>query len=434
MRDTLINNFLRISSIPRVTGNEKEISDFFIEIAKKNNLEYYQDENYNVLIKKRMIVGKPSIIFHAHLDMVGVKTSDSTHDFNTDGIEVIIEGDKVTAKDTTLGADQGVGLAFMLTMIEDNSIDNVEFLFTTEEETTFNGVCSFKYDKLLSKRLINLDYHKDNCVVIGADGDFLNEYVFKSNLIECDLPCYKVIFNSNNAGNSGDAIEESKDNAIAIIGRTLKDKEVYLTSINGGTFENDIATSCEVILHTSLDINELFANVPVNIEKVNNEYSFSLEDSTNIINEINELKSGYIYENIVSSNLGMINTNNDEVKIYYIIRSSDEDKLKYISNRTFNLGYGFSAREVYSDSIWHANKSSELLKLYKEEYFKKYNEYPKEAIGHGSTECAAIVKRVPDLDVISIGANMYYFHTVNEVTYINSWEKVYDLLMGLLKR
>lgn len=119
MRETLINNFLRISKIPRESGHEEKIANFFVNVAMANNLYYFKDENNNVLIKKKGNIDAESIALQAHLDMVCVKTSDSKHNFSTDGIEVIIDGDVVTAKDTSLGADQGVGLAMMLTILED---------------------------------------------------------------------------------------------------------------------------------------------------------------------------------------------------------------------------------------------------------------------------------------------------------------------------
>ena len=133
MKDILLNNFLRISKIPRKSGNEEKIANFFIEVAKKNKLEYRRDKHNNVFIRKKGNIQSQSIALQAHLDMVCVKKNNSMHNFETDGIEVIINGDEVTAKDTTLGADQGVGLAMMLTIMEDNNLKHpdIEFILTT---------------------------------------------------------------------------------------------------------------------------------------------------------------------------------------------------------------------------------------------------------------------------------------------------------------
>lgn len=435
MRETLINNFLRISKIPRESGHEEKIADFFVNVAKENNLYYFKDENDNVLIKKKGNINSKPIALQAHLDMVCVKSEDSNHDFENDGIEVIIEGDKVTAKDTTLGADQGVGLAMMLTILEDNGLrhPNLEFLFTTEEETTFNGAVTFPYSKVESKRLINLDYAKDDVVVNGSDGDILNEYFITGKIIKTNLPSYKILIDNFPGGNSGDNIDLSRNNAITTMAQLLKGKDILLSSINGGTFENDLATYCEVIINTNLDVEKIFQDLVSKIEKVDNTYSFSEEATRNIINEILDLKCGYISNNNASANLGVIRTKDNEIKIYYIVRSIDEIELEEISNKSKSLNNGFQVNEIYRDSIWEVNKESELFNKYRDLYFSEFNEYPKEEIGHGGVECSSIRKRIDELDIISIGANMEKIHTIAETTYISSWLKTFDLLIKFIE-
>lgn len=433
--DKLINNFLRISKIPRSSGNEDKIAKFFVDIAKKNNLYYFKDEYNNVLIKKKGNINSNPLALQAHLDMVCVKLKDSNHNFETDGIEVVIDNDKVTAKDTSLGADQGVGLSMMLTILEDKTLKHpdLEFLFTTEEETTFNGVVNFPYSKIESKRLINLDNSKDDCVTIGADGDICNEYCLSGNLIENNLPSYKILISDVAGGNSGDNIELSNTNAITIMARLLNNKDVFIKSINGGVSENDIATFCEVIINTDINVHEIFDGTVSKIEHIDNNQTFSREDTQNIINEILDLKCGYITDKVSSANLGLITTNKDEVKIYYIFRSIDEKEILKINNYTKTLKNNFIVNEQYNDSIWKVNYESNLLKKYKDIYFQLYSTYPKENIGHGSSECSAIKKRIDGLDIISIGANLEKYHTTEEITYISSWIKIYTLLLKLLE-
>ena len=435
MKETLINNFLRISRIPRESGHEEKIADFFVNVAKENNLYYFKDENNNVLIKKKGNINSKPIALQAHLDMVCVKSRDSNHDFGKDGIEVIIDGDKVTAKDTTLGADQGVGLTMMLTIMEDNNLKHpdLDFLFTVEEETTFKGAVTFPYSKVESKRLINLDYAKDDVVVNGSDGDILNEYSIKGKIIENNLPSYKILIDNFPGGNSGENIELSRNNAITTMAQLLKEKDILLSRINGGTFENDLATYCEVIIHTNLDVEKIFKNLDSKIEKVDSRYSFSEEDTRNIINEILELKCGYISSNNASGNLGIIKTKDNEVKIYYIVRSIDEIELDGISSKSKALNNHFQVNEIYRDSVWKVNKESELFNKYKNLYFREFNEYPKEEIGHGGTECSSIKKRIADLDIISIGANMVKIHSIDETTYISSWLKTFNFLIKFLE-
>ena len=435
MKDILLNNFLRISKIPRKSGNEEKIANFFIDVAKKNKLEYRRDKHNNVFIRKKGNIQSQSIALQAHLDMVCVKKNNSMHNFETDGIEVIINGDEVTAKDTTLGADQGVGLAMMLTIMEDNNLKHpdIEFILTTEEETTFNGADNFSYEIIKSKRLINLDNDKDDTVVIGSDGDILEEFSYVGVLESNNLPCYKVMLKNLPGGNSGNKPNESKNNAIITMVELLNTKNIYLHSINGGTYENDIATSCEVIISTNDDLSFLNTHEKITVEKTESNECFTKDDTKKIFAQIESLESGIINEYSSSANLGVIKTIDNKVTIDYIIRSSNQDKLNEFTNKIEKLKYGFNCKRIYQDNIWSINTNSILLKAYKELYRKIYNEYPKENICHGGTECSTIKNNLPNLDIISIGANMESIHTTDEVTYISSWHKVYNLLIKLFE-
>ena len=434
MKETLIKNFLRISKIPRMSGKEKKISDFFVQVAKDNNLYYFQDKDYNVLIKKKGNIEGDPIAFQAHLDMVCVKRENSNHDFNNDGIDVIIEGDLVKARDTSLGADQGVGLALMLTLIEDNTIKHpdLEFLFTVAEETTFKGAINFPYDKVSSKKMVNLDNSKDNEIVVGSAGDIANEYTYEGKLSEKVLDSYKLTINGLPGGNSGENIELSKNNAIITLIKELADKNIYLKSINGGTFENDMATYCEVVLQTDIDLYKELENSNIKIEKINNNLSFSEEDTRNIINEILALKSGYITKTL-SGNLGIIKTIDNKVIITYLFRSESENELQEFSNDVKELNYNFDIKHLYSDPIWKLNEDSAMLKKYREVYYDLFKEKPLEIIMQAGLEVASIEKRLEGLDIISIGANMKNIHTVDEITYISSWKKVYNILVNFIK-
>lgn len=435
MKGTLLKNFLTISSIPRKSGYEEKIANFFCDIARKNNLYFYKDNSNNVLIKKKGNIEGEPIAFQAHLDMVCVKTEESNHNFDEEGIEVLINGDRVTAKDTSLGADQGVGLSMMLALIEDKKLKHpdLEFLFTTEEETTFNGVVNFPYAKVESKRMINLDNSKDDSVFIGAEGDICNEYRFKSSKINSNLSSYKIKISGFPGGNSGDNVNLSKNNAIATIAKLLNEKNLLPAEINGGTFENDIATSCEVIINTDEDVYSIFKNLDANIEKIVNTECFNEKDTQHILNEIIQLESGFILENEATANLGTIETIDNEVIINYVFRSMNEESLQQIYNKTINLNNQFMVKEIYRDPIWKVNENSKMLETYRQLYFNEYGEYPINEINRGSIECASIKKRIEGLDIISIGSNIEYLHTTEEVTYISSWCKIYNLLIKLLE-
>lgn len=436
IKNVLLNNFLRVAKIPRESGHEEKIVDFFCNVAKNKNLYCFKDKYNNVLIKKKGNITGDVIALQAHLDMVCVKRENSKHNFLNEGIEVVVDGDKVSAKNTTLGADQGVGLAMMLTIMEDDSLNHpdLEFMFTSEEETTFDGAVNFPYEKIESKRIINLDNCDDDTIFIGADGDVCNKYVFEGILEKIDLPSYKIVLEGFPGGNSGVDIELAKNNAISKMAQILDGKDVFIGSINGGTFENDLATSCEVVINTNIDVDKLFEGYDVKIEKILNDKTFSREGTDKIIKEILDLPCGYVLDHLGSANLGVIETKDNMVKIYYVFRSMDEDVLDKINDMSRNLNNGFVVNEVYTDPIWKVDDASELLFKYRDLYYKECGEYPKNVIWHGAIECASLKKRISGVDIISVGAKIRKHHTVEEVTYISSWIKVYKLLIKFLEK
>ena len=344
----IINRFLelfyKISQIPRESSKEKKFADFLEIFAKENNLEYYRDKSNNVLIKKHgNKENNEPVILQAHIDMVCVKKENSKHNFDMDPIEIIKNGDVISARDTSLGADQGIGLAIMLLILESSKMKHpdLECLFTTEEETTFNGAVSFDYSKLRGKRLINLDHCKDNSIVIGCDADICNKYIFERKQIENSIPSYRIKISNVKGGNSGIEIERSNKSAIIIMAKIIqklqKEDDVLICDISGGKSEGDIATSCECIIKTRIKNIEnkiekslLEDNIQIHVDKTQNELSFSIEDSKKIINEIINLKQGLVVakNNIITSgNIGMIETVKDKVIITGILRSIEEKEL-----------------------------------------------------------------------------------------------------------
>ena len=452
MKDLLINNFCRVSAIPRQSGNEEKIANFFVDVANKNNLYYYKDQNNNVLIKKKGCINCEPIALQAHLDMVCIKEISSKHNFQKDGIEVIINEDEVTARDTSLGADQGVGLSMILSILEDNSLKhpNLEIILTSEEETTFNGAVSFDYSKLNGKRLINLDHCKDNSIVIGCDADICNKYIFEGKLITSSIPSYKIKISNVKGGNSGIEIDErSNKSAIILMAKILQKlqivDDVLIYEISGGKSEGDIATSCECIIKTKIKdienkVKENFQedNIQIQVNKTLMDLSFSVEDSKKIINEIINLKQGLVEtkDNIITSgNIGIIETKKNKVIITGILRSIEEKELQKQNRENYSISKknDFVVEEIYQDSAWIPNINSKLKEDYKNIYYKVNGDYPDFEITHGGLECSCISKRMKGLDIISIGSIIEDFHTVNEKMYISSCEKTITTLLAYLE-
>ena len=444
--------FYKISEIPRESGKEEKFADFLEMFAKDNNLQYDRDENNNVLIKKSgNKENNQPLILQAHMDMVCIKKENSNHNFEIDPIEVIRTGDILSAKDTSLGADQGVGLAVMLLILESKSLrhPDLECLFTTEEETTFNGVANFDYSKLNGKKLINLDHCKDHSIIIGCDADICNQYILEGKLIESNLPCYKIKISNVKGGNSGLEMERSKKSAIMKVAQIIQNlqsqEDVLICEILGGKSEGSIATSCECILKTKMkDIeskiikNFLEDEIHIQIDKVQNDLSFSLEDSKKIINEILNLKQGVITnkdDKITSGNVGKIETIKNKVRIRAILRSLEEKELQKQNSESFfrSRENNFSVEQIYQDSAWLPNLNSELKRDYENIYYQVNGQYPDLGIAHGGLECSCISNKTKELDMISIGSNIEEFHTVNEKTYISSCEKMLKTLLAYLE-
>lgn len=454
--DEITNRFLElfneISQIPRESGKEKKFADFLELFVKKNNLECYRDENNNVLIKKsgNKENNKP-IILQAHMDMVCVKREDSNHNFEVDPIEIVRNGDIISAKDTSLGADQGIGLAIMLLILENNQIKHpdLECLFTTEEETTFNGAINFDYSRLNGKRMINLDHCKDDSIVIGCDADICNKYIFEGELITSNIPSYRIKISNVKGGNSGIEIERSNKSAIIrmakIIQKLQAEDDVLVCKISGGDSEGDIATSCESIIKTKIkDIenkiidDSLEDDMQIQVNKIDNNLSFSTEDSKKIINEIMNLKQGVIASNnnvITSGNIGVVETMTNKVIITGILRSLEEKDLQKYNQEHYLISSNnnFIVEEIYQDSAWIPNMNSKLKENYKNIYYKVNGDYPDFEITHGGLECSCIFEKIKGLDMISIGSIIEDFHTVNEKMYISSCKKTIKVLLTYLE-
>lgn len=444
--------FYKISQIPRESGKEKKFADFLEKFAKENNLECYRDKSNNILIKKQgNKENNEPVILQAHIDMVCVKKENSNHNFDIDPIEIIKNGDVILARDTSLGADQGIGLAIMLLILESNKIKHpdLECLFTTEEETTFNGAVSFDYSKLNGKRLINLDHCKDNSIVIGCDADICNKYIFEGKQIINSIPSYKIRVCNVKGGNSGIEIERSNKSAIMIMAKIIqelqKEDDVFICEISGGKSEVDIAISCECIIKTRIKNIEnrieeklLEDNIQIQVNKTQNEFSFLLEDSKKIINEIINLKQGLVVtkNNIITSgNIGIIETEKNKVNITGILRSIEEKDLQKQNKENYIISKknDFIVKEIYEDSAWIPNINSKLRDNYKDVYYEVNSEYPNFEIAHGGLECSCITKRMTEIDMISIGSIIENFHTVNEKMYVSSCEKTIKTLLAYLE-
>lgn len=463
MNNKCLDIFYEITKIPRKSGEESKIADYLENFAHERNLECYRDKYNNVLIKKEKQNTKNNdvLILQAHSDMVCVKTEESKCDFQDNTIEIIKEGDVIRAKDTSLGADDGIGVAFILTILDSKDIKhpNLECLFTTEEETTFNGAINFDYSKLKGEKIVNFDHCQDNSLVIGCDGDIANEYILQGKFVENNFKQYKIRISNLKGGHSGIEINKNRANAIVMMAQILKElqnfSEICINDINGGTSAENIPEYCECQINTEIDIEIIKKqidkylsintfvneNPKIEVEQVQkSERAFSIEDTKNLINEILIFEKGILtYRNnkiMTSESVGMISCKDNRINIKAILRSSDKKEIERYNKEKDIISeeYKFEKEEMYIDVIWLPKENSELKNKYKEAYIKVNNTIPKIEVGsHAVTECNVFFKNIPQADIISIGTIIENFHTVNERIYVSSCEKVLNTIIEFLK-
>lgn len=471
---SVLKFFEEISSIPRCSGNMDKISSYLVNFAKKRNLEYIKDESKNVIIYKKSQKGYenvPTIMLQSHIDMVCEKTDNSSHDFLKDGIKIIVEGDKVKANLTTLGADNGVGMSYMLSILDSNDFNHpdIEAFFTTDEETTMYGVENLDPAIFKSKYLINLDSEEEGIVTLGCAGGFTTylKVPHKREKINGDYIKSKITVDGLLGGHSGGEITLNRGNANKIIGRILNDinkkLNIRLSDINGGTFDNVIPSSAtadilieknkkdyfEKIINTSFDMikEELKGkddNIKINItyEESTDNIVMTKETADKVImllvlidNGVSQMSNFMIGLPDTSSNLGVVTTSDEFIELKSLIRSSINSQMALLVEKQRLLAEILSVEfeEGYSYPGWKYNPLSPLSKLCEDIYKKMTQKDIKKTATHGGLECGIISHKIPNLDIISIGPNIYNAHSTQEYFSLKSVEKTFKFLLSILE-
>lgn len=463
----LIYWFKEISKVPRNSTQEEKIADYLCDFAKKRNLEYRKDDLYNVLIKKKASEGyeeKNPIMLQAHTDMVCEKTSESNHDFTKDQIEIIENSEILTAKDTTLGADDGIGVATLLLLLDDEEIKHPDIycLFTTQEEIGMDGAKYFDYSGIDAKYLINVDGEEENTAIVGCAGGVRLQYEKNVELesIREENKIYEIKISGLHGGHSGVDIDKGRLNSNYLVAQILqKIEDNMLIYFKGGNKDNAIPNETVAIFSSKLeknDIEHIISSITdkLNIveedknlkidfnEKINFNKSISNEESKSVIDLIINLKQGVIEyskdkEGLVetSGNIGIVEIDNGKIKITELIRSSDDNKKEDVKNYNNKLvgefGYMFSENSSYPG--WKYKPNSNIEKQYIESYKEVHSGVePIVCAIHAGVECGMIYKKMPQLEMISIGPDLVDVHTVNETLYLNSCKKYLDTLLRLI--
>ena len=463
--------FSEICEIPHGSGDMEKISNYCVNFAKNHNLRYIKDEAQNVLIFKPASKGYENaapVILQGHMDMVCQKTADSDFDFLKDSLKIYTDGDFIKAEGTTLGADNGIAVAMVLAILENDSIPHPEIqaVFTTDEEIGMIGAGALDMSNLTAKRMINLDSEEDGVVTVSCAGgvDFKMELPFEKQTVSGNEVA--VILSGLLGGHSGVDINKNRYNADMLAGRLLYKLSnrfnFGIISVNGGDKCNAIVNRCEIklccdeidalISASNLYVAELKEEIKSAepnfkaefIKGEMGEYGVLDEKSAkNLIMALNCVPNGILtmsadIENLVetSLNLGILKTDENKISMHFALRSNKKSALNALSDKLECFAKGVNA--VYETSgyypPWEYRNESPLRDTYVAVYKHFFDEEPKAEAIHAGLECAVFASKIDGIDCIAMGPTLYDVHTVNERASISSIERTYKLLLEILKK
>ena len=465
--------FKDVLEIPRPSKKEEKIVAYLLRFGKEQKLETIQDEIGNVLIRKPATSGmenRKSVVLQSHIDMVCEKNSDKIHNFDNDPIESLIDGDWVTAHDTTLGADDGIGIAVQLAILASSDIVHgpVECLFTIDEETGLTGAFGLKPGFLRSKILLNLDSEDEGQLFIGCAGGQDTQAWLPFDYEEAPEghKAFKIMVSGLKGGHSGDEIDKGHANANKILNRFLWCKKddfgLKLNVFDGGNLRNAIAREAfAIILVPEANISQLIDKVAGYKETSRNEFSITEpnmeitieevdipetiidnESFDEMVNSIYGCPHGVIamsqsIKDFVetSTNLASVKFLEDEILITTSQRSSVESEKQDITNMVKSVFKLAGARTLTSDGYpgWTPNPDSEIMNITVDSYKKLFSTEPEVLAIHAGLECGLIGDKYPEMDMISFGPTIKRAHSPEEKIEIKTVLKFWDLTLDILK-
>lgn len=471
--ERVLYHFDKITKIPRGSGNEEGISNYLKSFAEANGLKVYQDSSYNILIKKNGSYGLEDaspVILQGHMDMICVKEEGVEVDFAKDPIKYEIKDDFIYGIGTSLGADNGIGMAYMMAILESDQLKHppLEILITTGEEAGMTGAANMEFDNIYGKRLINLDMEEEGKILVCCAGGLTNNVLLDLKQIpyKKELISLKINITGLKGGHSGVDIDKGRANAIKLMGRllnTLKDNyDINLVSIKGGSFMNAIPSNAEaVIAFDAVKLGEVKDEINRLKEKFINEYSVT-DSNLNVSvypyeDEIKNMISNDDFQKIISlimlipngiqtmsphidglvessTNVGVMKIFEGKFNVTSCVRSSVES-LKYeITDRIKKLSDLLGAQMTNTDDYpeWQYQEVSPLRETCIETYQKMYGEKPKVFAVHAGVECGLFKKNLGNLDMISIGPNLYDVHTPKEKLDLKSANRTFEYLIEIL--
>jgi len=471
----VFENFLEISKIPRGSGNERAVSDFIADFAQKNGAKAVQDKWNNLLIKKPGAAGfekKPPVILQAHLDMVCEKNAATKHDFTQDPIDVYEDGGFLKARGTTLGADNGIGVAMCMALLSgDFSHPPLEIILTTDEEAGMSGAENFDITQLDGRRMINLDSNDDTTFTMGCAAGSVVEFdipVTHTEISDCTR-C-EISVGGLTGGHSGVDIHLGRGNALRILGfvldAALSAGDVSLGEISGGMKVNAIPREASAVIlfpHAEKEkISAVLDEISANIKKQFSSSDPGLEISRNfsassgknlgfsnsraIVNALIVFPCGVLAESreisdfvTASSNIGRVEVIGETVKISAMARAADLFLTGQIEAQIIALAALCGAKYEFLQRTpaWPYNPESGLLKIARETYKSVFGSDAEIIAIHAGLECGLFSQKFAEknelIDILSFGPNAYDYHTPGERVEIASVARVWKLLLEILK-
>jgi len=466
-------HFNQIRKIPRCSKHEEKIREYIVDFGKKQGLKTKVDVVGNVVIFKpatSRMQNKPTVILQSHMDMVCEKNKDVKFDFSKDPIQLKIQGDLLTADRTTLGADNGIGLAISLAILEDNKLSHgpIESLYTVDEETGLTGAFAIKSDMLTGKIMLNLDSENFGILTVGCAGagDSIVELPVKMQPGNGGREYIVIKVSGLRGGHSGVEIHEQRGNAIKILTRLLwkvsLKHEFSLFEINGGDKDNAIPREAQANLAiekknkkafvTELkaeekdiydEIKPIDPNFKVDVESCKpSKRVLNKTSQTKLLNLLHGLPHGvhqmnYDIKTLVntSTNLATVSVKENTIVIWMLSRSSMKSALQDMRDRIKAIASlsGAKVSEGTPDPGWKPDLHSKILALSKKIFKDMFKAEPKIKALHGSLECGIIGEKFPGMDMISIGPTMKNLHSPEEQVQISTVNKFYKYLLKILE-
>lgn len=471
--EAIWRNFDALTQVPRPSGHLEKVQQFLLDWAKEHHVDAFLDPAGNIVMRKPATPGyenRKGVLLQAHMDMVPQKSPESTHNFETDPIETYIEDGWVHARGTTLGSDDGIGVAAIMGVMESADLKHgpVEALITRDEETGMYGANELPEGELHSDILMNLDSELWGKFVIGSAGglDVTSSLEYKP-VANDQQKAVRVTLKGLRGGHSGLEINEGRANAnkemVRLVRKAIAETGARLASWHGGNMRNAIPFKAEVVLALPADqVEPLKKLVEKQRTAIEDEYrgieknvEFFVEDAENptelvpqeiqdnLVNAIYACHNGVVrmipsYPTVVetSSNLAIIDIEAGKAVIQILARSSREDMKEYVATTLESCFDMAGMKTEFSGSYggWDPNPDSEILNLLKKVYKEQSG---KEAIvqaDHAGLECSVILSKYPGMDVVSMGPTLLSPHTTSERFKIDTAEPFWKLLTTALEQ